>query len=137
MNGPHRFSLRGSNTASPDRGKTPELWPMPERAKSFGEHSEDIFLPTRRKFVPPEIQTLDLVGDATNQLGRPTVRVRGKMVVRKSYWACGSKMTVHFGQQAELRMRYIPYLHNSTSILPYYRMVQEEKNIADRQITWM
>jgi hypothetical protein len=46
-------------------------------------------------------------------------------------------LTVHFGQQAELRMRYIPYLHNSTSMLPYYRMVQEEKNIADRHITWM
>ena len=46
VNGPHRFSLRGSNTASPGRGKIPEPWPMPVRAKPYGEHSEGIFLPT-------------------------------------------------------------------------------------------
>ena len=43
VNGPHRFSLRGSNTASPDRGKIPEPWPMPVRAKPYGEHSEGFF----------------------------------------------------------------------------------------------
>ena len=35
---------------------------MPERAKLCGEHSERIFLPTRRKFVLPGIRTCDLVG---------------------------------------------------------------------------
>jgi hypothetical protein len=46
VNGPHRFSLRESNTVSPDRGKIPKPWPMPVRAKPYGEHSEGIFLPT-------------------------------------------------------------------------------------------
>jgi len=42
VNGPHRFSLRRSNTASPGRGKIPEPWPMSVRAKPYGEHSEGI-----------------------------------------------------------------------------------------------
>jgi hypothetical protein len=45
VNGSHRFSLKGSNTVSPRREKTPEPWPMPERVKPYGEHSERIFLP--------------------------------------------------------------------------------------------
>jgi len=48
VNGSHRFSLRGSDSASSGRGKIPQLWPMPERAKPCGEYSEGIFLPTSR-----------------------------------------------------------------------------------------
>ena len=48
VNGPHHFSLRGSDSASPGCRKIPEPWPMPERAKPCGEHNEGIFLPTSK-----------------------------------------------------------------------------------------
>ena len=45
VNGPHHFSLRGSDSASSGRGKIPEPWPMLERVKPYGEHSERGFYP--------------------------------------------------------------------------------------------
>ena len=45
VNGTHRFSLRGSDSASSGRGKIPEPWPMLERVKPYGEHSERGFYP--------------------------------------------------------------------------------------------
>jgi len=42
----HAREGQAGNTASPGRGKIPEPWPMPVRAKPYGEYSEGIFLPT-------------------------------------------------------------------------------------------
>ena len=46
--------------------KTPEPWPMTERAKPRGEHSEGFFYPNSQKFASDENRTQDLLGhDAT------------------------------------------------------------------------
>ena len=46
--------------ASSGRGKTPEPWLMPERAKSCGEHSEGIFLPTSKNLSQLEFELTTL-----------------------------------------------------------------------------
>ena len=43
---PPFFIKRKQHGFSPGREKIPEPWPMPVRAKPYGEHSEGIFLPT-------------------------------------------------------------------------------------------
>ena len=45
---PHRFSLRGSDSASSGRGKISELWPLPERTKPCSEHNEENFFTHER-----------------------------------------------------------------------------------------
>ena len=41
---PHRFFIKRKPHRFTRVEKTPELWPMPERAKPRGEHSEGVFL---------------------------------------------------------------------------------------------
>ena len=46
---PHRFFIKRKPHRLTRVEKTPEPWPMPERAKSRGEHSEGFFLPQQPK----------------------------------------------------------------------------------------
>ena len=75
---PHRFFIKRKPHRLTRVEKTPEPWPMPERAKPRSEHSEGFFYPNSRKFASDENQTQDLLRrDATgwaSQLGRPTFR---------------------------------------------------------------
>ena len=48
---PHRFFIKRKPHRLTRVEKTPEPWPMPERAKPRGEHSEGVFLPQQ-----PEIR---------------------------------------------------------------------------------
>ena len=85
MNGSHRFSLRGSDSASSGRGKIPELWPMPERAKPCGEHSEEIFFYPRVEPVGSDCATPGYSSQTGIELGRvasttgvPTTALRAR-----------------------------------------------------------